>query len=92
MVQQLFSNIRKNTFLKECFENEFFKRFIAHFYHFDRKFAREFKVIFKITFEKKNVVQLGIKMSWVEKNRKINNRGGGMTIWDARVHQTALSS
>ena len=27
----------------------------------------------------------GIKMSWVEKNRKFNNREGGTIIWDSRV-------
>ena len=27
----------------------------------------------------------GIIMSWVEKNRKINNRGGGEIIRDSRV-------
>ena len=29
---------------------------------------------------------IGIKMSWVEKNRKINNPGEGKIIRDSRVH------
>ena len=32
------------------------------------------------------IVGIGIKMSCVEKNQKINNqRGGGMILWDSRV-------
>ena len=35
---------------------------------------------------------VGIKMSWVEKNRKINNRGrGGTIIRDSRVGQHLLT-
>ena len=30
-------------------------------------------------------VGVGIKMSWAEKNLKINNQGGGTIIWDSRV-------